>query len=52
MEDMIFKMIDAGGSLALFGLVAGLWKLDRRLVILETTLKHMLISFKLGEHKE
>ena len=49
MDFEVFKLLDAGGNLALFALVYIMWKFNERLVKLETTLKMMLRQNGFGE---
>ncbi|MCV0441474.1 MAG: hypothetical protein K5880_23040 [Hydrogenophaga sp.] len=40
MDISFLELLSAGGNLSMMALVLIMWKFDRRLVVIETTLKH------------
>jgi len=40
MEIHFLELLQAGGNLSMMALVLIMWRFDRRLVVIETTLKH------------
>ena len=45
MELSILDLLAAGGNLSMMALVLIMWKFDRRLVVIETTLKNQTLRY-------